>query len=503
MKILPFEKSFASHPKSAFWSDKNTLKPTQVNKGSHHKFWFDCNKCLHSFECSSLKHVTNADMWCSYCSSPPRKLCDDENCTICYEKSFASHPKSEFWSKKNTINPRQVFKSSSKVIIFDCICGHDFKSPIDRIYTGSWCPYCSSPPRKLCNDEKCTKCYEKSFASHPKSAFWSDTNVLKPRQVFAVSAKNYKFDCSNCGHEITKSPAVIKNGTWCLYCCDPRQELCKDENCTKCYENSFASHSKSAFWSKKNTVSPRQVLNGSNKMYLFDCDCGHEIKKAICDVTNDHWCKYCCRNPSLCEDEECNICFEKSFASHEFSKYWSLENERSPREVCKVSGKEYLFICVKGHRFSKVIANITKGLQECSVCAITKRYSMKACNWLDFIAGYYNIDIQHQKNHGEYKIPGTKWRVDGFCKSENTTFEFHGTIFHGDPRAKICQENETNYLGNKYVDLYKKTIERDDAIKNMGFKHIVMWELDWNNAIKLIKNIQKRFRTRLKHKNIN
>jgi hypothetical protein len=34
-----------------------------------------------------------------------------------------------------------------------------------------------------------------------------------------------------------------------------------------------------------------------------------------------------CNSKQLCDNLECKICFEKSFASHEKSKYWSDKND--------------------------------------------------------------------------------------------------------------------------------------------------------------------------------
>ena len=42
--------TFASHPKSKFWSTKNEGKPEDYALNSHKKFWFDCDKCGHDFE---------------------------------------------------------------------------------------------------------------------------------------------------------------------------------------------------------------------------------------------------------------------------------------------------------------------------------------------------------------------------------------------------------------------------------------------------------------------
>jgi uncharacterized OB-fold protein len=63
-------------------------------------------------------------------------------------------------------------------------------------------------------------------------------------------------------------------------------------------------------------------------------------------------------------------------------------------------------------------------------------FSQKAINWLESIMTKENIYIEHAMNAGEYRIPNTRFRADGYCKDNNTVYEFHGTIYHGD---KIMQ----------------------------------------------------------------
>lgn len=41
-------------------------------------------------------------------------FCNNNKCKICFKKSFASQPKSKYWSKENNITPRQIRKSSGK-----------------------------------------------------------------------------------------------------------------------------------------------------------------------------------------------------------------------------------------------------------------------------------------------------------------------------------------------------------------------------------------------------
>ena len=47
MKEIPFERSFASHPKSKFWSELNKLKPIQVFKSTNKKLYETPQIILH------------------------------------------------------------------------------------------------------------------------------------------------------------------------------------------------------------------------------------------------------------------------------------------------------------------------------------------------------------------------------------------------------------------------------------------------------------------------
>jgi very-short-patch-repair endonuclease/DNA-directed RNA polymerase subunit RPC12/RpoP len=286
MGIL-FEKSFASHSKSIFWSELNVLTPIQVYKTSHKKFLFNCDKCNHEF-IARVDNISNGN-WCSYCSN--KILCKNDNCKECFEKSFASHPKSTRWSKLNKLTPIQVFKSSQKKFWFNCDkCTHNFEARLSDINNKNrWCPYCSH--QKLCNQD-CDDCFEKSFASHLKSKFWSYKNKLKPRQVFKSSGKKFLFDCNNCKHTFEARISDINKGIWCPYCSS--KILCENKNCNNCFEKSFASHSKSEFWSNKNELTPRQIFKGSNNKYIFNCNkCNNEFECILYNIINNRWCPLC------------------------------------------------------------------------------------------------------------------------------------------------------------------------------------------------------------------
>jgi hypothetical protein len=117
---IPFERSFASHEKAKYWSNKNEIKPNKVALKSYDKYWFICTICNHEIF-MSLNHIVKGS-WCGYCSIPQKKLCDNNNCNFCFERSFASHEKSVYLTDKS-INTRSIFKSShSRLLEIDYRC---------------------------------------------------------------------------------------------------------------------------------------------------------------------------------------------------------------------------------------------------------------------------------------------------------------------------------------------------------------------------------------------
>jgi G:T-mismatch repair DNA endonuclease (very short patch repair protein) len=94
-----------------------------------------------------------------------------------------------------------------------------------------------------------------------------------------------------------------------------------------------------------------------------------------------------------------------------------------------------------------------------------------------------NIYIQHGGNEGEkilIRDNKKKYKVDGYCKQNNTIYEFHGDIWHGNP--KIYDKDSLNPFNNKrFGDLYEETLEKEKFIKEKGFNLITIWECDYRN----------------------
>ena len=351
-------KPFSTHEKAQHWHPtlNGDVTLENITCGTHKKCWFKCHKCNHDFE-QAIQVVTRGS-WCSYCCIPRKKICDDANCENCFNASFASHEKAEYWhpTKNNNIKPRNIMKGTHKKYWFKCPdCNHDINKKIeDIIIKGTWCYYCCKPQQKLCDDDNCEHCFNASFASHEKAEYWHPTknNNIKPRNIMKGTHKKYWFKCPDCQHSFESNISnIVGHNQWCPYCCKPQQKLCDDDNCEHCFNASFASHEKAKYWHPtKNNKKPRDIMKVSGKKYWFKCsDCNHDISKQIYTITNQGtWCPYCCiPKKQICDNDNCEDCFNASFASHEKAKCWhpTKNGNIKPRNIIKGTQKKYWFIC--------------------------------------------------------------------------------------------------------------------------------------------------------------
>jgi very-short-patch-repair endonuclease len=286
--VLCFNNSFASHARASCWSKKNTEIPREVFKSSNKKFLFNCSDCNHELELA-LHNVTKGQ-WCKYCSN--NGLCQDHNCEFCFNKSFASHPMSDSWSRKNTFTPRDVGIRSDKKAWFDCKdCKHTLEISLFSINSEKVCVYCSN--QRVCKEKSCSYCFPKTIAALPIGSRWSYKNVDKPWEVFQQSNKKYLFNCEKCSHEYETTPnhVVNRNGS-CAFCVST--VLCKDESCKQCFNKSFASSPKVSCWSSKNKLKPRECFGSSNTKIIFNCEtCTGEFETQLYNVKTGYWCPFC------------------------------------------------------------------------------------------------------------------------------------------------------------------------------------------------------------------
>jgi len=102
-----------------------------------------------------------------------------------------------------------------------------------------------------------------------------------------------------------------------------------------------------------------------------------------------------------------------------------------------VDGK--LSVCQDGTWVDETTLAIAKGEFVKSPIALVSptvhkdQYSQSSIHWLEWVAHNQRIRIIHALNGGEFRLDGTKYKLDGYCVTTNTAYEFHEYIFHGCP----------------------------------------------------------------------
>lgn len=315
-----YPKSFKSCDKEKFLVDK-TLNSYELSKGSQKKYEFKCDNilCNHKFW-KPLDEVSKG-AWCTFCTGSARAHCTDIDCgkhtkynndefiecytcMPCHDKSFMTHEKAGQWDyiKNKDVYPWDILCCVSGKYWFICIkCKHSVLIAIKNITNmGSFCIYCAN--LKLCTNDSCMICYDKSFESHPKRKYWSVNNPIDliPRQIFKGSCTTFAlFDCDICYHEFTIRIACIckKNPQWCSYCAN--KDLCTDLKCTICLNKSFESHPRAKYWRKDLNIDengkeilPRSVFKNCNiRNFYFECEKGDVFEMLPNNiVSGNQWC---------------------------------------------------------------------------------------------------------------------------------------------------------------------------------------------------------------------
>ena len=229
------------------------------------------------------------------------------------------------------------------------------------------------------------------------------------------------------------------------------------------------------------------IYENNKKKVIIICNLHGEFTKSPCKFLSGEGCQQCSINKiSNKFKKDINIFIKQANIVHNYKYDYTNINYINNRTKINI-------ICSKHGTFEQTPDNHLKYIG-CSKC-VNNQFSKSQIKWLEFLEKYYNINIQHMGNSNqEFRIKNTKWKADGYCKETNTIYEFHGDYFHGNP--KIYLEKDKNDVCNKTMGyLYKKTLEREQKIKELGFNLEVMWESNWNKINKSISILQKKYKS--------
>lgn len=94
------------------------------------------------------------------------------------------------------------------------------------------------------------------------------------------------------------------------------------------------------------------------------------------------------------------------------------------------------------------------------------------------------------KRKGEYRVPETLYRLDGYVSPSveypsGIAYEFHGCLYHGCP---VCYKNGDDIISpnSSYTasELLARTRQKEKTLKELGMKLVVIWEHEYDNMIR-------------------
>ena len=117
---------------------------------------------------------------------------------------------------------------------------------------------------------------------------------------------------------------------------------------------------------------------------------------------------------------------------------------------------------------------------------ISGPYSRKAMAWLNRIEKEQGIILEHAERNKELRIDlgnGNYYLADGYCRKNNTIYEFNGDFWHGNP-AKYEPEDINPKNGKTFGELHMKTIVKENVLKSMGFNVVSIWEEEFDKEVR-------------------
>ena len=428
------------------------------------KYYFKCRKCKHSLITSSISAGKGA---CSYCSAG--RLCDDNECNFCFERSYASAPEESLVLCDNRITARNLNKRASSIYLFKCKkCSHIFEQRTDRALKGA-CSYCSSG--NLCDDTNCDFCFKKSFASFDESKLEQWVDSREPRSVSRGVGGYIKFKCKKCNSPFKVKAFFLLSGRWCKYCC-AGSGFCQ-ENCSECRKKSMADESVLVWNEKKNGCKASSVKKYISSKWHFTCSkCNHEVfTKMQSDLKG---CVYCTKG-KLCESLDCKFCHDRSLASFDpiRMKFWSkLNGESKPRDYSRGSTERVYFDCSKCNKpFQVKVIKFTYGAW-CNICNLSNRVRF-FCLFLD------DKGINYCTEYGIIN----NMRIDMIVKVDSEKFffiEYDGEQhFHLKDMMAISRQKDTSKAQDLFIKQRKRDMEKNEYIRD---NNLLLFRFSYRNT---------------------
>jgi hypothetical protein len=479
-----FEQTPYKHLKGQGCSKCGKNKTSEKQKDTLDKFIEKANKKhLDKYDYSKVKYVNSNTKVIIICKEhgefpqQPNNHLQGNGCPYCCLDIMGKWNKSnndDFISKSIIVHGNKYdyskvdYKGSTIEVIIICKDHGEFKQQPSVHLMGCGCNTCGIITRSLLKKKTHEEFIKEAIIIHSDKYDYSKIKYINIKTKIIIICKLHG--------EFEQTPAEHLSGCGCNICGRIKTTLKQRSSKEEFISKAIIIHNSKYDYSKI------KYINIKTKIIII-CKLHGEFEQTPAEHLSGCGCNICGRIKTTLK--------QRSSTEEFISKALIVHNNKYDySKVNYITAREKIIIICKFHgEFEQIPDSHLRGVA-CPKCR--PNYSKKQIEWLNFISKYYKMNIQHAENRNEFIIPTTKYKADGYCEETNTIYEFHGDLWHGNP--KIYNLNDTSYFGIKYGELYEKTLEREKLIKDLGYNLVVMWEYDWNKINKSIKVLQRKFR---------
>jgi hypothetical protein len=331
---------------------------------------------------------------------------------------------------------------------------------------------------KICSKENQTKnkyITTEKFISKAKSIWGNKYDYSQTKYVSCFTKINYR--CPDHGEISQLSNNHYRFG--CPKC--PKNN--RKENSIKIYHQQFIEKA-SIIHNNKYDYSNVKYINGTEKVKII-CKEHGEFMCAPHNHLRGKGCAKCGLLQITIKKTKCFEYYHKKFIENFGNKY-------DYSSVKWINGSTKIDVICPNHGMFKINPYEHMVGKTCRQCK-SAGFSKCCIEWLKFMEVFNNISIQYICKGGEFVVPQTRYRADGYCISNNTIYEFHGDFWHGNP--KRYNSNDINPIsGRSYGELYLSTIKKREVLQSLDYNIVEIWESKWKKIIKYIRLIQKKWK---------
>lgn len=419
----------------------------QIYQGTHHSYGWKCEHG-HTWPASLVR--IKQGHGCPTCGS---NITASKN-SVPVER-FLDH-----LHKRNSTLPSISYVSGfvgmTKKALFKCdVCGHSWDTLPKSLIRGSGCPEC----KRINNINLHTYSHDEFTEKlHSRNLISNNKIYIVPGQTYGGIRSKLTFTCEH-NHTWSAVPEGILNNTaGCPHCAGVVKR------------GTTAAFSEiTQKWPLLTITSQHGDQLGRREYIEVMCENNHQWDTTYERLISGHYCPHCNGNAKYNQQ---TFVQKIQNVSPTITVLGQFQQTHIPVDVkCNVCN----------HEWKPRPYNLIQGYG-CPQCSKNNKFSKKALIWLRYLELHLGIKLNHAKRYGEFRIPGTNYRVDGYDPISKTVYEFYGDYWHGNPNM-YDPDQYNQHLNKSYKHLYQSTMSRERTLVELGYNVVSVWESDFDQMM--------------------